>query len=258
MYKSMISALVLVFALAGAQAWAHPEDRVAFEPEFGATISAGKQTLRFQMLDLKTKKVLTDKDISITHEKKVHLFIFDRGLKEYHHEHPAFVVSPTFANGLWEVEVDLRADGRYWMWGQGQLASDNSEFTADTDFTVRGGAAANPLPTELGDVRSGSDGISTITLSRGILQAKEMAMLTIKFSRTDGTLPEITPYLGAMAHFVATNLAGDQLMHVHPMDHGGHFMIHTEFPKAGDYRIWAQFMDAGVLRTVPLSVKVQP
>jgi hypothetical protein len=33
-------------------------------------------------------------------------------------------------------------------------------------------------------------------------------------------------------------------------------MIHVVFPEAGDYRLWVQFMDGGVLRTVPLSVTV--
>ena len=33
-------------------------------------------------------------------------------------------------------------------------------------------------------------------------------------------------------------------------------MIHTEFQSAGDYRIWVQFLDANVLKVIPLSVTV--
>ena len=83
-----------------------------------------------------------------------------------------------------------------------------------------------------------------------------MPMLT--FSRNDGTQPQITPYLGAMAMFLIVSQDGDSILHVHPMDGGTptQMMIHTEFQNTGDYRIWVQFIDGNVLKVIPLSVTV--
>lgn len=81
-------------------------------------------------------------------------------------------------------------------------------------------------------------------------------MLGLKFDRTDGSSVDITPYLGALAHIVAAPEDGDSLIHVHPMngakpDEG---MLHVTFPAPGNYRIWIQYNDSGILRTIPLVV----
>lgn len=85
-----------------------------------------------------------------------------------------------------------------------------------------------------------------------------MAMLTLTFNRTDGTKPDIQPYLGAFAHVILVPEDADSLLHVHPMQGAtpNEGIFHTSFPDQGDYRLWVQFLDGGVLRTVPLSVTV--
>ena len=85
-----------------------------------------------------------------------------------------------------------------------------------------------------------------------------MVMVNISFSRTDGSPVELTPYLGAMAHVVATPADGDSLIHVHPMNttQSNVLMLHATFPEAGFYRLWIQFIDGGVLKVVPLMIEV--
>ncbi len=85
-------------------------------------------------------------------------------------------------------------------------------------------------------------------------------MIMLNFSREDGSKPNITPYLGAIAHVVAVALDGDTLIHVHPMNgrNPNEGMIHATFPTAGFYRLWIQFIDDSVLRVIPLSIEVQP
>ena len=84
-------------------------------------------------------------------------------------------------------------------------------------------------------------------------------MLTYTVSRNDGTQPEVTPYLGANAHVIVVSPDGDNLIHAHPMDdkNSNTGMMHVTFPSQGDYRIWIQIIDAGVLKVVPLSVTVK-
>jgi len=235
------------------EVYAHgDEGRVALEIDTDPSVNAGDIHLSFQLIDSKKRAVISDRELSVVHEKKLHIFIFDPALREFRHEHPEYVGS------VWQAQVNLPINGNYWIWAQGELMDGREEFSAPGRLEVKGGVPAHPSIPVLGDVRSGVDGNSVVTLSQGHLVAKKGAMLDVSFSRQDRTAPQITPWLGAPAHVVAVLSDGDTLVHVHPMDHGnpGHFMLHVQFPAAGDYRLWVQFQDGGRLRTVPLSVTV--
>jgi hypothetical protein len=85
-----------------------------------------------------------------------------------------------------------------------------------------------------------------------------MTMLTLTLTEVDGSPANITPYLGAFAHIIATGEDGSSLIHIHPMNGNrqNEGMVHVTFPAAGYYRLWVQFVDAGILKTIPLSVAV--
>lgn len=249
-----IAGLTLTLCLGQSQAWAHGdgEGRVGIEADLQGRISAGSVTYTFEMVDNKLRTVVGEQDLDITHEKKLHLFVFDEALKEFQHVHPAF------EGGKWTLPLQFKVNGKYWIWAQGQLHDGGEEFAASARLEIVGGQPANS-PAELGNQRSGADGISLLSLSNETLHAGQMAMLDLKFSRADGSSPQITPWLGAPAHVVAVSSDGDSLSHVHPMDHGvrNQLMLHVIFAAAGDYRLWVQFIDGGLLRTVPLSLTVE-
>ncbi len=252
--QSVVGLLAFAASTVGASlVWAHdPDARVEIEIEGSTIVEAGRVRLDFELIDNKTSSLLEPKDLAVVHEKKLHLFAFDPALQEFRHEHPEF------ANGKWSVNTEIRVDGNYWLWAQGKILADGTEFFANARFVVRGGQPANPLPPVLGDVRTGSDRSSRVTISNERLVAKRMAMLNLTFSRTNGSAPALTPYLGALAHVVGVLGDGDTLLHIHPMSRGtpNQLMLHTEFPVAGEYRLWVQFIDGGALKIVPLSVRV--
>ena len=244
-YLSILFASTLV--------WAHGnESRVEIELESSVTIHAGHSQLEFQIVDTEGNRALSDQDLKIAHEKKLHVLIYDQALKEFTHVHPEYI------DGLWKVSINLAVDGKYFLWAQGELASDNEEFSALSEISVTNGNPAWPLPPSLVELRTGANGISKATLGNQTLRAGKMAMLDLKFTRTDGTSAVITPYLGALAHVVATPTDGDSLIHVHPMDGNlpNEGMLHMTFPNKGNYRLWIQFIDGGILKTIPLVVKV--
>lgn len=249
-FRSLAAALALT--LSSQFAFAHGgEARVEVELESPPKISAGHAVISFQLVDTKENKVVTPSELNISHEKKLHFIAYDPGLKEFQHLHPEF------DGKAWNVDADFAVDGNYFIWTQGELSIDSEEFNGLTRIEVTGGQPASPAPT-LSDVRSGAESGSVATLSNQILKAGRMAMLTLKFTKTDGSPGDITPYLGAFAHIISTGEDGDSLIHVHPMN-GGHpneGMVHVTFPDAGFYRLWVQFIDAGVLKVIPLSVRV--
>ncbi len=248
----MVSLGALVFGIWSQAAFGHgeAESRIVLEPEL-TSFSAGISTYKFQLIDTETNKLVSDSGLSIAHERKLHLVIYDSSLNEFQHIHPEF-------NGnSWSVSAQFLVNGEYWVWAQGELASDGTEFSTSSKLSVSGGTVAWPTPPALTDSRSGQFGVSKINLSLNKLTAGKMAMLDLSMMRTDGSKPQLTPYMGAFAHVIATPEDGDSLIHVHPVGSGpANGMLHVTFPSEGMYRLWIQFIDGGNLIVIPLSVKV--
>lgn len=214
--------------------------------------ASGKVIYQFQLVDTKINKLITDQDLNISHEKKLHFLAYDPSLNEFQHVHPEF------DGKIWSVELNFSVDGHYWVWAQGELSVDQVEFSTANRLNITGGAAPWPTPPALSDIRTGTSGNSVVTLSKSKILAGKMIMLNVVLSRNDGSAVQIEPYLGAFAHVIAVPEDGDSLLHVHPMNglKPNEGMLHATFPLAGQYRLWIQFIDGGNLRTIPLSVSV--
>lgn len=232
--------------------FAHGDDRISLEAETQGSLTATENTeFSFQLYDEETKKSVAESDLNDSHTKKLHLVVYDGSLNEFNHIHP------TFDGQIWKSELNLTTNGSYYIWAQGVLL-DGTEFSASYRVNVVGGKPALPV-VALGNKRNAAVGNTVVNLSKEKLKAGKMAMLSYTVSRNDGTNPDVTPYLGANAHVIAVSPDGSDLIHAHPMDgnNSSTGMIHVTFPTAGDYRIWVQVIDAGILKTVPLSVTVQ-
>lgn len=253
MKHQFLKSLIFSVAMIPSFALAHGgESRVEIELETPSQISAGNVTVEFHLFDNKENKVVTESDLNLSHEKKLHFITYDPGLKEFQHVHPEF------DGNVWRADLSYPVDGKYFIWAQGELAVDGEEFSALERIEVTNGNNAWPAPPKLSDVRMGADGISIATLSNQQLKAGQMAMLDLTFSHADGTTPSVTPYLGAFAHVIATPEDGDSLIHVHPMNGATPYqgILHVMFPDKGYYRLWVQYIDASQIKTIPLSVQV--
>lgn len=213
--------------------------------------ASDKITYSFLLRDDKTLVSITDKDLMETHTKVLHLIVYDLSLNVFNHVHPQF------ENGQWSVELDLTVNGTYFIWAQGETIS-GDEFSVYRFLEIENGSVQNPIQ-PLGDVRTGIDGATQIELANTKIKSGKMVMINFKVTRTDGTIPSLSPYLGAFAHVIATPFNGAELIHVHPMEGSDPTsgMLHATFPLAGEYRLWIQLNDGGELKTIPLSVVVK-
>lgn len=224
--------------------------RVAIQSENQSNFQAGIFTYSFQLRDNTADKMLTDQDLNISHTKKIHFIAYDPSLKEFNHVHP------TYDGNIWKVELNLPVNGNYFIWAQGELI-DGTEFSALTRASVINGLRENPIE-PLSDIRAGADLQTVFELSKTKIKAGKMVMLNFRVTRSDGAIPIMSPYLGALAHIIATPTDGNELIHVHPMDGNepNTGMIHATFPKEGPYRLWVQFIEHDELKIIPLSVLV--
>lgn len=224
---------------------------VQIESTQGNVSASEKLSYSFNLVDDKTTKSISDKDLIETHTKILHLVVYDASLNEFNHVHPEF-------NGTsWNVELNLPVSGSYKVWAQGKTLN-GKEFSVSRSLAVENGEPEIAVAS-LGDVRVGTDGTTQVELANTKLKAGKMAMIDFMVTRTDGSVPSLSPYLGAFAHVIATQLNGNDLIHVHPMEgnDANMGMLHATFPLAGEYRLWIQFIDNGVLKTIPLSVVVK-
>ena len=252
LYSYIVVFVATAVIFTPSSSFAHGDGRVSIEAENQTSLSASKNVeLSFQLFDENTKKSVTEFDLNTSHTKKIHLIVYDSSLNEFSHTHPIF------DGQVWKSELNLTTNGSYYAWAQGVL-TDGTEFSTSYRFKVVGGKPALATIT-LGNNRKANAGNTVIELSKQEINAGKMIMLTYTVSRNDGTQPEVTPYLGANAHVIVVSPDGDNLIHAHPMDdkNSNTGMIHVTFPVYGDYRVWIQIIDEGVLKVVPLSVTVK-
>lgn len=213
--------------------------------------SAGQVSFELNLSLPENGSVVSDQSLKILDEKKLHLFIYDKGLKEYRHLHPEFI------DGKWIANTQLSVNGNYLAWVLGQLSGEAKEFLVSQNFFVVGGQAQNPSPPQLTEMREASDQVAGLRLSQNTIIARSESMVTVEFFRVDGKSPLISNYLGKKAHVTAISNDGAELIHVHPKEAAGVLMLHMEFSTVGNYRLFAQFIEDGILHTVALSVKAE-
>lgn len=241
-------------------------------------------TLTFTVKD---QQGATVKDLQIVHEKPMHLLIVSKDLAEFYHVHPepspdgSYRVTHTFPNG---GDYKLYAD----FTPQGAV-----QVVEQIDVTVAG--SERPKVALVPDTKFEKviDGLKIVMRRSADIKAGQE--LTLDFQAFDAATGEpatdLQNYLGELAHFVIISEDLEDFVHAHPMakgepmdsmnmgdakpeEHGkdGHahgategngeganrseVSAHTTFPRAGLYKLWAQFQRGGKVISVPFIVNV--
>ena len=248
-----------------------------------ATIKAGEPAkLTFTVKEASGAVV---KNLAVVHEKTLHLLVVSKDLADFSHIHPE-----ANADGSLSVTHTFASGGSYLLYAD--YKPEGGKATVDTiPVTVDGPQRApEALVADTSFVKS-VDGITVTMRPDGALKPGSPAMLTFDVKDTASGKPvtNLEKYLGEYAHFVLISQDGSEFLHAHPMsgdmdgktdsqpggmdhgamNHGGshgntndmavspsQVMAHTEFPKAGLYKVWAQFQRAGKVITVPFVLQI--
>jgi len=248
-----------------------------------AEIAAGSPT--DLVFTIKDKQGTTVKDLQIVHEKPMHLIIVSSDLAEFYHIHPepqadgSLRVSNTFPNG---GDYKLYAD--FTPAGSAQVVE---QIVVKVAGTQRAKVALVPDP----KFEKTVDGLKVVMKPSADLKAGQE--LTLDFQAFDAAsgkpATDLQNYLGELAHFVLISEDLKDFVHAHPMakgqkmdsmkmngdkndDHGAaddhskmaphqkesasEVSAHTTFPRAGLYKVWAQFQRGGKVIAVPFIVKI--
>lgn len=193
------------------------------------------------------------------HERRMHLIVVRRDGTEFRHLHPEMD-----AAGTWSVPVRFGEAGVYRAFADFSVGGE--QHTLAGDLFVSGGEFESrpfPVPQPVDE----TDGFA-VRLRTGEPVAGEPTSLSFSVSEGGHPVHDLQPYLGAKGHLVALREGDLAFLHVHPEEgHGegaghGHegaadeIAFEATFPTAGRYRLYLQFKQADVVRTVEFTVVV--
>ncbi|MDQ6786621.1 MAG: cupredoxin domain-containing protein [Acidobacteriota bacterium] len=263
----------------------------AFSVDFNSEpseIKAGTPvTLSFTIKDRQGAAV---KDLSIVHEKPMHLLVVSKDLAEFYHIHPeqqpdgSYRVSHVFPNG---GDYKLYAD----------FTPKEAAQVVERIYVKVAGTERSPValvPDQ--KLEKTVDGLRVVMKPSAEIKAGEELTLDFQVfdAKTNKPATDLQNYLGELAHFVIISEDGRDFVHAHPMsktesmgDMNGMKMndqkadnhaddghdrwktesttikpsqsevsAHTAFPRSGVYKLWAQFQRGDRVINVPFIVHV--
>jgi len=258
--------------------------KVDFKSEPG-TINAGTPTtLSFTVKD---KQGATVKDLSIVHEKPMHLLVVSKDLAEFYHIHPE-----QSADGSYRVQHVFPNGGDYKLYAD-FTPKDAVQVVEQIDIKVAGTERAKVVLQPDASFEKSVENLKVVMKpSAEIIAGQELTLDFQAFDASSGKpATDLQNYLGELAHFVIISEDMKDFVHAHPMAKGekmgdmkmdgkkadehsadGHnhstmegetkktsqaeVSAHTAFPRAGLYKLWAQFQRGGKVISVPFVVNV--
>jgi len=258
--------------------------KVDFKSEPG-TINAGTPTML--SFTVKDKQGAMVKDLPIVHEKPMHLLIVSKDLAEFYHVHPA-----QSADGSYRVSHVFPNGGEYKLYAD-FTPKDAVQVVEQIDIKVAGTERAKVALAADTSFEKTVEGLKVVMKPSADVKAGQE--LTLDFQAFDALsgkpATDLQNYLGELAHFIIISEDLKDFVHAHPMAKGekmgdmkmddkkadehsadGHdhstmnstttkasaseVSAHTAFPRAGLYKLWAQFQRGGKVINIPFIVNV--
>ncbi|HEX9960619.1 MAG TPA: hypothetical protein VGB00_06795, partial [Pyrinomonadaceae bacterium] len=219
------------------------------------------------------------KDLQIVHEKPMHLIVVSEDLAEFYHLHPE-----AQTDGSFKTSFAFKNGGKFKLYADLSPVKDK-KIVRIFDLTVTGGERAKEALKADAKFEKTVEDLRVVMKPDGELAANKELMLAFNVfdARTNQPVNDLQKYLGETAHFVIVNQDLNEFVHAHPMSmdnvkddghqhadnsapkHDDKLMsssansvsAHVSFPKAGIYKIWAEFQRSGKVTAVPFVVSVK-
>ncbi len=213
---------------------------VPFDNRPRAALHDDKYGLRFEYRD--GRLIFTPQNmgkLAIVHEHPLHLIITDEQLEYFDHIHP----EPQ-PDGSLAIPYRFADERRYLLFAELTPAGDRAQaFRFALDHQP---ATINHLPISAGAREIGAYHVELLTQPRQLIAQRE-AQLVFRLMRDGKPVMDLRPYLGALGHCVVISEDTGLYLHSHPeqltppVSGGPVVAFHTEFPRAGRYKVWGQF-----------------
>jgi hypothetical protein len=204
---------------------------------------------------------LTAEELAVVHEAKIHLFIADSSLKDYHHIHPVQTDEP----GVYAFTFTPRTGNNYAAWADMTLQKNNRNYRIKESITSASGR--NIPPSIHVSTHAESHGMVFDWKSAEPLKKGSASIVEVSVTDTNGNpVNDLEPVMGAFGHLVGFGADGKTFIHTHPMDrepvqpneHGGpHLRFHVEPDTSGPVQFYFHLKRGGKEIYVPFGQQVQ-
>jgi hypothetical protein len=238
---------------------------------------AGREaTIGFQILDRRTGRPAAPLDT--VHERIVHVLLVSADLETFRHVHPEDFGTVTETDRLaarFSIRATFPAAGSYQMLFDFTHSGEMAFKPVTVTVAPQPGAPmqkAAPQPDFAAERRAG-DYVVTLRTDGTVTAGKE-AELVFDIRTVDGRpVTDLGMYLGAEMHLAGWRSDLSGFLHQHPYVPGGHhhhgeghahpqtyrgptIPVRHTFAEPGDYRLFAQFLHNGAVRTADFWVRV--
>ncbi|MCT7981310.1 hypothetical protein [Laspinema olomoucense] len=200
----------------------------------------------------------TVSEFDIVHEKKLHLIVVSDDLQFFSHLHPTQNQA-----GQFQVENTFPSGGNYTLFADYKPTGDAQRVSA-LKTTVAGNP---PPPAEMTLTRSQTLGNTKVGLMLPTEKISAGEPITLAFdledTKTQTPVTDLQPYLGELGHLVIVKQSDSpteaDYIHAHPMPNPGSETLEfmTQFPEAGNYKMWGEFNRNGEIIAAEFWVTVQ-
>jgi catechol 2,3-dioxygenase-like lactoylglutathione lyase family enzyme len=192
------------------------------------------------------------------HERLLHLFVVSRRLDHFAHVHPQAQV-----DGRFTLDVTLPRPDAYLLVADFHPAGGTpqllSQWWVTPDYRGRPFPEPDALTPEAGVATIGA---VRVALAPRALQPGRAEPLTFSFTdaRTGAPVTDLEPYLGSPTHLLVASADLTHVAHRHPSDitsSGPAVTFDATFPRAGRYKLFAEFQRGGRVHAVSFVVDVR-
>ena len=244
--------------------------KMDFETLPGEVAAGQPAVLKFMPKNASDNTML--KDLSIVHEMPMHLLMVSNDLSWFAHEHPE--AKP---DGSYELAYRFPRNDNYILYSD--ITPQGSAHNQVFKLSKKVGSGSEARPELTPNASFKAEGFEYQLLSEpASLESGKSSTVTIRVTKGGKPVTNIDNYLGALGHMVIISEDKEEFLHAHPEDHAhaaapsgsdqGHSSVTapatkgpdvgfmTLFPKAGKYKVWAQFNIDGRVRTAEFVVSV--
>lgn len=197
--------------------------------------------------------------------KKMHVYVVRDDLSVFRHVHPTMA-----ADGTWSGNLTVPEAGRYRLVTEFLAVDEGGNpdhliLGESRDVSGPRNAAERPEEAEAVPAAGRQARLDGVTLTvHGPLRSgpdSENNRMRIGISYR-GAPADPGTYLGVYAHLTGFAASTGGMVHMHPLGapvtKGKESVLtfHTAFPEPGDYRVFVQARISGIVRTVPITLKV--
>ncbi len=217
------------------------------------SLKPGEVTLQFKLFGRDAHEFGTN-DLTVTHEKRMHLLIIRDDMTNFQHVHPEYI------NDKWMVKTTIVAAGDYNIYVDIDPEEEDA-IVLRVPIRIGEAASTKQFPEPNSDASALSGKYKAVLVTSESTKSKNKTPLTFVITKNGVPVPAIDPYLGAYGHVVlARHNDADDLFHVHPVTEtkpaNGKVEFEAVFPVKGRYTLYAQFKIDGIVQTFPITVDV--